>query len=155
MFDAFDAWSRMLTAGCSMTQTGLRMVETMGAANEVVAARSAVIGSAIRSPLTGDHRELGRIVPEKVDAFSRVGSASVAAWWAAQSVWAGEMQHLGTMAMRGRAPTASELAAFGDRMAKVGLEAVEAAARLGSTTVGPVHRKATANARRLSRKSKR
>lgn len=155
MFNAFDAWSRMMTAGWAMTETSMRMVETMGAANQVVTARSAMIGSAIRSPLTGDHRELGRMVPEKVDAFSRAGSATVAAWWTAQSVWAGEMQHLAAMAMRGRVPTSAELTALGDRMATVGLQSVEAAARLGSATLAPVHRKATANARRLNRRAKR
>lgn len=155
MFDVFNAWSRMMTAGWSMTQTGMRMVETMGAANEVMAARTTLIGSAMRIPLTGDHRELARMVPEKVDAFSRVGSATVAAWWAAQSAWVGEMQNLGTMAMRGRPPTAVELAQLGERMTARGLESVEAAAQLGSTALAPVHRKATANARRLKRQAKR
>ncbi len=88
MFDAFNAWSRMMSAGWSIAQTGMRVAETMGAANEVVAARSALIGSAMRSPLTGNHLELGRMVPEKVEAFSRAGSATVTAWWAAQSAWA-------------------------------------------------------------------
>lgn len=119
MLDAFDAWNRMLAVGCSMTRTGMCVAETMGAANDVVAARSVLIGRAARSPL------------------------------------AGEMQHLGDLAMRGRAPTAAEFAMLGDRMARVGLESVEAAARLGSATIAPVHRKATANARRLGRKAKR
>lgn len=155
MLDAFDTWNRMLAVAWSMTQTSMRMAETMGAANDVVAARTALIGSAIRSPLAGDHRELGRMVPEKVDAFSRVGSAGIAAWWAAHAVWAGEMRHFGALAMRGRAPTPVELVVLGDRMARVGLESLEAAARLGSATVTPVHRKATANARRLNRKARR
>lgn len=155
MFDAIDAWTRVANAGWSMVQTGLRMAETMGAANDVVAARTALIGSAMRSPLTGDHRELARMVPEKVEAFSSVGSAGVSAWWAAQSAWADEMQHLGAIAMRGRAPTPGEWTALASRMARVGLESVEAVARLGSASIAPVHRKATANARRLKRKAAR
>lgn len=155
MFDAFNAWNRMMTAGWSMTQTGMRMAETIGAANEVMAARATLIGSAIHSPLTSDHRELARMVPEKVDAFSRMGSATVAAWWTAQSAWVGEMQHLSAMAMRGRPITATELAALGARMTARALESVEAAAQLGSSALAPVHRKATANAKRLRRKAAR
>ena len=155
MFDAFNAWSRMMSAGWSMAQTGMRAAETMGAANEVVAARTALIRSAMHSPLTGDHVELGRMVPEKVEAFSRAGSATISAWWTAQSLWAVEMQHLGAMAMSGRLPTCVGIATFGERVATLGVESFEAAARLGSATLAPIHRKATDNARRLTRTAKR
>ncbi len=65
------------------------------------------------------------------------------------------MQHLGAMAMRGRAPSPREFTELGERMATLGLESFEAAAELGSTALAPVHRKATANARRLNRRAKR
>lgn len=155
MFNAFDAWARMVSASWSMTQTGLRAAETMSAANDVVNARTALIRSAIASPMTADHRELGRIVPEKAEAFSRAGSTALTAWWAGQSALANEMQQLGAMAMHGRPPTVTELAELGSRMASLQLETFEAAARLGSATVTPVHRKVTANARRLKRKATR
>lgn len=155
MFDGFNAWSRMIAAGWSMAQTGLRVAETMGAANEVVKARSALIGSAVRSPMESDHRELARMVPEKVEAFSDAGAATVKAWWAAQSAWTTEMQHLGAMAARGRLPTMGELAELGGRMTSFGLASVEGAARLGASSIAPVHRTATSNASRLKRKGKR
>ncbi|NIJ34051.1 hypothetical protein [Sphingomonas oligoaromativorans] len=155
MFDPFSTWNRLLVAGASVTRTNMRAVETLTAANAVVAARGKIIEAAVRSPLTGDHAELGRMVPEKVDAFSRAGSATVTAWWEAQSAWARHMQHLGGMAMRGRPPTPAELADLGSRAATLTLESIEAAARLGSTALAPVHRKATANARRLKRKTAR
>jgi hypothetical protein len=79
----------------------------------------------------------------------------VTAWWEAQSAWLGHVQHLGVMAMRGRPPTISEMAELGDSMAKLTLRSVEGTARLGSTALAPVHRKATANARRLRRKAAR
>lgn len=155
MFDPFSAWNRLLAAGASVTSTNMRALETMTAANAVVAARGKIIEAAVRSPLTGDHVELGRMVPEKVDAFSRAGSATVTAWWEAQSTWTRHMQHLGGMAMRGRPPTPAELADLGGRAVALTLESIEAAARLGSTALAPVHRKATANARRLKRKTAR
>lgn len=153
MFDPFSNWRRLMAAGLSMTGTGVRVMETLGAANAVIAARTPIIDAAMRSPLTGDHVELGRMVPEKVEAFSQAGSAMVTAWWQAQSLWMGHMQHLGGMAMRGRAPTTGEMVALNNRVAGLTLDGIEAAARLGSTALAPVHRKATANARRLKRKA--
>jgi len=152
MFDPFSAWSRLLAAGTSMTDTSMRAVETLTAAQEVIAARSVIIKAAADSPLTGDVAELGRMLPEKVEAFSRTGSATVAAWSEAQSAWVRHMQHLGAMMMRGRPPTPGELADLGARTAALTLGSIEATARLGATSLAPVHRKATANARRLKRK---
>ncbi|MFV3131966.1 hypothetical protein [Niveispirillum sp. KHB5.9] len=153
MFDPFSNWSRLMAASLSMTGTGVRAMETLGAANAVIAARTPIIDAAMRSPLTGDHVELALMVPEKVEAFSSAGSAMVTAWWEAQSLWVGHMQHLGAMALRGRMPTAVEAADLANRMAGLTLDGIEAATRLGSTALAPVHRKATANARRLKRKA--
>lgn len=152
MPDPFTNWSRLAAAGASMTRTGMRLFETLGAANAVIAARMPIIDAAIRSPLTGDHAELALMVPEKVEAFSRAGSAAVAAWWKAQSLWMGHMQHLGGMAMRGHPPTVADITDASIKMAALAMDNVEAMARLGSTTLAPVHRKAVANARRLRRK---
>jgi hypothetical protein len=151
MFDPFAGWSRLMMAGRTMTETSLRAVETVGAANAVIGARSTIIDAAMRSPLTGDHAELARMVPEKVEAFSRAGSAAVTAWWAAQSVWMEHMQHVGSMALRGRPPTIAEVADLGSRVNALALESIEAAAGLGSSMLAPVHREATSNARRLKR----
>jgi hypothetical protein len=59
------------------------------------------------------------------------------------------------MAMRGRAPTFTELADLGNRTATFTLNTIEASTRLGSDSLAPVHRKAMANARRLRRKGAR
>lgn len=152
MFDPFSNWSRLMAAGLSFTGTGVRVLETLGAANAVIAARTPIIDAAMRSPLTGNHVELALMVPEKVEAFSSAGSAMVTAWWEAQSLWVGHIQHLGAMALRGRTPTPGEVANLGNQMVELTLDSIEAAARLGSTALAPVHRKATANARRLKRK---
>jgi hypothetical protein len=155
MYDVFSGWSRLMASGTLLAETGMLACETMTASNEVIAERSKVIGSALRSPLTGDVAELGRMVPEKVDAFGQAGSVTVAAFWSMQMAWVGQMQHLGSMAMRGRAPTFTELADLGNRTATFTLNTIEASTRLGSDSLAPVHRKAMANARRLRRKGAR
>jgi hypothetical protein len=154
MFDRFTGWTRMMAAGASVAETSLRAFETASAAHSVIAARMPIIEAAMRSPMTGDHRELARMVPEKVEAFSRVGSATVSTWWTAQSMWMDHLQHLHAAASRGRAPTAAELGRLGERNTAAVLEVIEAAARLAADTLKPVHAKATSNARRLSRQPK-
>ncbi|UZW57438.1 hypothetical protein NUH86_17785 [Sphingobium sp. JS3065] len=155
MFDVIDRWVRLMESGFSMAQTGMRAMETLGSGNEVIAARMTIIGAAMQSPHRADYAELARMMPEKVDAVSRAGAATVAAWWAAQAAWAGQMQHLGMMAMRGRPPTREEFAHLGNRVATATVEAIEAQARLGARALAPVHRRATSNARRLRRRTKK
>lgn len=151
MQDPYKSWSRLVAAGASMAQTGLHLYETLGAANSVLAVRIPIIQAAIRSPLTSDHAELARMVPEKVEAFSRAGSLMIAAWWQAQSAWVGHLQHLGGLATRGGIPTGTDIADLGARSAALTLDMVEATARLGADSLAPIHRKAAANARRLKR----
>ncbi|WP_404713801.1 hypothetical protein [Sphingomonas sp. MMS24-J13] len=149
--DPFASWSRMMAASFQLAQTGVRMVETLSASADVIASRGATIGAAMRSPRDADHAELGRMIPEKLEAFSRSGSAIADAWWAMGSAWMDEAQNLTSLSMRGRVPTIGELAALSDRAAAWSLGTVEAGALLGYDAVAPIHRKATANARRLKR----
>lgn len=154
MFDAWSNWNRLMLSGWSAMETGARACETLKASGDVIAARSAIIGTALRSPLTGDYAELGRMVPEKVDAFSQAGSVILSAWVAGHSAWMRQMQDIGTMVMRGRPPTLAELAEHGSRSVTFALGSVDAGARLGRDSLAPLHRGATANARRLRRKKR-
>jgi hypothetical protein len=151
MIDAFTQWTRYLAAGTAMQKTGRQAAETVDGANRVVAARGAIIGEAVRSPWTADYAELGRMMPEKIEALSRAGSAAAAIWWDSQSAWMKHMQHLGVMTMRGRPPTGAELTDLGERSAALMLRSVEAAAKLGSASLAPVRQRVNANARRLTR----
>ena len=152
MFDAFAQWNRMLAAGASMHATGVRAAETFGGANKVVAARGAIMGEAMQSPWTADHAELGRMIPEKIDTLSRAGSAAATIWWDSQTAWMKHFQHLGTMAMRGRLPTATEIGDLGERSATLMLQSIEATARLSAASLAPVHRQVATNVRRLAAK---
>lgn len=149
MFDPFDQWRRYAAAGASLQATTLRAAKTMGGAGDVVSARSAIIGEALSSPLTADYAELGRIIPEKVEAISRSGSATASIWFDTQSAWLKHMQYLGTMTMRGRPPTAPELFDLGERGAALLLRSAEAAAKLGATALAPFSRQVGVNVRRL------
>lgn len=51
MFDVYDNWRRLMAAGMSMTETSVRALETLGAANHVLAARTSIMETAIRSPM--------------------------------------------------------------------------------------------------------
>ena len=151
MIDPFTSWGRIVAASFEMARTGTRMVETISASAEVIASRSVTIRSAYRSPLDADYAELGRMMPEKVDAFSQAGSAIVDAWWAMGSAWLRETQNLASVSTRQRMPTLSELTSLSNRTAAYSLAAMEAGAGLSKKALAPIHRKATANARRLKR----
>jgi len=71
MIDPFTAWSRMVRAGLDMQSTWLRGVETLQASQTVITARTDKMRDAIALPMQGDFGEFSRMVPEKIDAFSR------------------------------------------------------------------------------------
>jgi len=148
MIDLFTAWSRMVSAGLDMQSTWLRGVETMQASGSVINARTDMMRSI---PQAGDLGEYARMVPEKVDAFSRSAQAVARDTMAMQTAWATQMQRIGMMMLGGRLPTMAEAATLATQTAEYSLGAMTAGARLGKGALAPVHRTATGNARRLKR----
>jgi hypothetical protein len=151
MLDPFAFYSRMVSAAFDMAGRMQRVSETLTASQAVIAERTAMMGAAARSPLDGDYIELGRMVPEKVEAFGKAGTAMASDWWAMQSAFMAEAQHLGTMAMKGRAPTAAELSRLGTRNAALALRTIERAGAMSAKGLRPIHAGATGNAKRLKR----
>ena len=151
MLDPFAFYSRMASAAFDMAGTTQRASETLDASREVVARRVELMGDAARSPLDGNYAELGRMVPEKMEAFGKAGAAMADEWWAMQSAFMAEVRHMGAIAMKGRAPTMSELFALWQRNAAFGLRALERASAMGDKGLRPIHAAATANAKRLKR----
>lgn len=149
MFDAFAQRNRLLAAGASIRTTSVRAAETFSGAKKVFAARSAIIGEAMHSPWTADHAELGRMIPEKIDTLSRAGSAAATILWDSETAWMKHFQHLCTMAMRGRLPTAAEIGDLGERGATLMLQSIEATTMLAAASLAPVHRQVATNVRRL------
>jgi hypothetical protein len=149
MLDPFTIYTRLVAAGTEMLHTARLGSETADAAGEVIARRMAMMGEAARAPLGGNYAELGRMVPEKVEAFSSAGAAMSGAWWEMQSACLAEIQHWGAMAGRARVPTIAEWWAQGARNTAFGLRMVELAGDVGAKGLRPIHAAATANAKRL------
>ena len=154
MMDPFTAWSRMFAASTSMATSGRRVAETLDASRKVIDTRTDMMKAAMTDPLCADHAELGRMVPEKLAAFSTAGSAMMDGWMAWNQALLAEATHIGTMASRGRPPTPFEWLALASRSAEFGVAATERSARVGAAALAPVHAKATANARRLKRRKR-
>jgi hypothetical protein len=151
MINPFTAWSRMLAAQAAMAASSIRAAETLTASLSVIDTRTAIMRAAMADPLSADHAELGRMVPEKIAAFSDAGGAMMRGMLAWNQALLAEAQHLGTIASRGRAPTPGEWLGLAARTAEFGVAAAEQTARVGAAALAPVHAKATANARRLKR----
>ena len=151
MLNPFVVYARMVSAAVGMAGTTQRASETLGASGEVIARRVEMMGHAARSPLEGDYAELGRMVPEKMDAFYKAGAAMADEWCAMQSAFIAEIQHMGVFAMKGRAPSVAELFALWQRNAAFGLRAIERAGAMGDKGLRPIHATATANAKRLKK----
>ena len=151
MLNPFTFWTRMMDASLELTRMGQRMSETMAASHDVIGARSGMIRTALGSPLEANYRELARMVPEKVEAFSKAGAAIATEWWAMQADMLTQAQQLGQMALKGRPPTAVEWSAMTERTIAHGVRALERGVALGAGAVKPIHARATANVRRLKR----
>ncbi len=147
MLNMFELWTGMLRSGAAVAQTGFQFAETMGASHSVVQSRVRTMADAARSPLTGDYAELGRMVPEKVDAFSKATLSAMSDMQAIQSQVMTSWQSMFLGGMAGRVPGAKEWGALATGNARI----VDLVARSGGKALAPVHRAATANAKRLSR----
>ena len=153
MPDPFTAWSRMVAAGFDMQATWLRGIETLQASQSVIAARTGKMRDAAGAPMHADVAEFARMLPEKLDAFGQSAQAVTRDMLAMHGAWAAQMQRLSLMMMSGRMPTPSEASALTTQTANYALGAIDAGARLGKGALAPVHRAATANARRLARQT--
>lgn len=154
MINPFAMWARMMDAALELSRTGQKASETFAASHTVIDARSALIRGAMAEPLAADYAELARMVPEKVEAFSRAGSAVVTQWWAMQADMMTQAQKLAALSLKGRAPTAAEMNALATLNIAHGARLIERSVALSAGAVKPVHARATSNARRLKRRKK-
>ncbi|PSJ43089.1 hypothetical protein [Allosphingosinicella deserti] len=126
-------------AALDLFATGLRSAELMLASDAVIRSRGRMMGAAARAPLDGDYRELSRMVPEKVAAFGKAGDVLAAEW----QVWQKEVAVLAATTE----PTVDTFMRWTDAMTR--LWAAPGAA------MRPIHKTATANARRLGKRRRR
>lgn len=146
MIDPFDYWRRAMRANMSLANSTMRLGEAIAASTTVVRIRSDMIAAGMRSPLHADYREFSTMMPEKISAFGKSGSATAAELQSTRSGFFSDWQKATTPSTNPDLP--GIFAAFG-RMATLGLETLELTARLAEAALKPIHHTVTANARRL------
>jgi len=140
MIDPWREWQRMIRAGTMWS-------ETLNAAHAVVGHRSRTIKSALHDPLGADHAELGRMVSEKSSAFGAAGTSLARDVLAVQADLTAQAAALGQM-MMGQLPSQLATQAMIVRTQRLGTAALASSIR----ALTPVHKAATANAKRLEKK---
>ncbi len=140
MTDPWREWQRLVRAGTMWS-------ETLSASQAVVGHRSKTIESALSDPFGADHAELGRMVSEKSAAFGAAGASLARDYFAMQADLGAQSAALGKM-MMGQLPTPQAAQAMITRTQRLGTTAVASTIR----AMTPVHRAATANAKRLGKK---
>jgi hypothetical protein len=148
MMSPFGLWLDMWESGARSMTAGLRFAEMMQASSDVVRSRTTTIGEAMRDPLNGDYRELGLMVPEKVEAFSGAAHSIFGDVAAIQASMHANMSQAASLMLAGRAPTMAEAGAMWTRSG----QALSRSLGMANKAMAPVHGKATANARRLRKK---
>jgi len=147
---------------------GLKAMQMSAAAAQVIAIRTSRMAAHGAHPNAADKREMHRMGAEKVDAFSRAGTAlasgavPLVAGMAMQS-WRTGFELMNGMTRLAASRTIPQTLArqrqLADTLMRGGATGGQAAAsnataRLAHRALAPVHRKATANAKRLAKKAR-
>lgn len=125
------------------------VAETWLASAKVIENRSRLLHAASHDPLSADFAELGRMIPEKVDALTRsvVAGARAASALHAEvwNSWEAGMQILA----RGAPPAPKEVDAFMAHFTRMG----DIALSTGDLMLEPVRQRVNSNVRRLAKGS--
>jgi hypothetical protein len=150
------------------TASLVKASELAVAAATVIGRRSVLGVTGAADPLNADYAELARLAPEKIDAFSRSGAAVAKQFWAMQrelgTLWVQQAEAGWRLALsfwqlplphHAAQIQADFVASTVDRAATSADRIADRATRLHDHAMAPIHRRATQNARRLSRAAKR
>ncbi|WBO22851.1 hypothetical protein [Sphingomonas abietis] len=136
-----------MRSSAAIAQTGFRFAEMAQASQVVIGSRTRTIMASTQGANGADQRELARMLPEKIEAFSLAGMAAFGDMVALQGEAFAAWRQLAGMAMSGRVPTATEI----ETLARHGHRMADRAISASGKALAPIHRQATGNARRLSR----
>lgn len=142
----YSLWD-LYSCGFELAATAVRAGETLMAAQAVIGSRVGTIGAAARNPLAGDYAELARMVPEKVEAFSRAGASLMKDAESMQAEAGAQIRHVTALMTSGRVPTFSDMFTLAGRWARIAQQTTGAAGR----ALLPVHAAAMSKARRLQK----
>jgi hypothetical protein len=140
----YSLWD-MYSSVFDLAATVVRAGETMVAANVVIGSRVRTMGAAARNPISTDYAELARMIPEKLEAFSRAGASLMRDVESAQAETGAQMRHVTEIMTSGKIPTFSDMFTLTARWASITGKATGAAGR----ALVPVHAAAMSNATRL------
>ena len=144
-----SAWGELMKASLGTVQTVIQTNEMLWASGTVIGSRLGTMVAAARDPLRGDYVELGRMIPEKVKAFSEAGNALID-HWSALFLHSSYQAHLvGSLFLSGQALRPSELAGLAARATAHATSIMTTTMETAGIALAPVHAGATANARRL------
>jgi hypothetical protein len=149
MISAMDTGLSLMRAGFGMFEAGMKFSEMLLASHSVIGTRVDLMNQAARNPLSGDYAELGRMVPEKMAAFTRSGAALADEWRKVQGDMFDQWREFGRLVSD--VPTLGRLDAFGKQTSQRGARTMVRAMEASGRALEPVHKTATANARRLKR----
>lgn len=153
---------RVAAAAAEAGVTSAKAGELAAVAGSVVARRVGLGLAALADPIGADHAELARMVPEKVEAFAAAGgimlerSAGIGQRLVSYGIREATITAREMVAMAGCADGAALLraqmrSAAGrmNRTVELWLQIGGMSLAIGGATLTPVHKAATANARRL------
>jgi len=140
-------WMNPWTLGDALWRHAVAIGETAAASDAVIRHRTFTIDSAMRDPLGADYAELGKMVPEKLAAFSQSGMAMFDDMMALQSDCFAQWRDLTAVAMSGRPPSGKAIGRIERRSARIATKI----SRAGGRALAPIHATATANQRRLGK----
>lgn len=149
MISPFDLWTTMWINWSAMARTGIQMAETLQASQQVIDRRTRKMADATRDPWRGDYGELGRMVPEKMSAFSKAGLSAFDDMQAIGSAAIANWQQMMGLMLDQRGISMTDMATMSKRATGM----AERAGAAPGKALKPIHSTATGNARRLSRKS--
>lgn len=144
---------------------GVKMLQMSTAAAQVIAMRTTRMAAHGANPNAADRREMHRMGAEKVDAFSRAGTTlatgampllagmAMQAWRTSFDLWAASTRLATSRTLPQTMARQQQLAGTLMRGAAASGHGA-ATARLAHRALAPVHRKATANAKRLAKKAR-
>jgi hypothetical protein len=155
MFMSATALERTMQATVDLAEVSRKAGEMALAAGAVIGARMGVLAGAQNDPLNADHAELGRMVTEKMRAFSEAGVAILAEYWSLQRDVGNYVLFLGQTMMVGRLPLPGELVELTERTSIHTTRLATSAIGAAAVGLAPLHKKAMSNARHLARRRRR
>jgi hypothetical protein len=142
----FNLWMTCMEASFEGVKLAVRFSEMAFASHTVIGARTGIIREAVRKPLDGDYAEMSRMVMEKLVGFSQAWTGALMDLWKLQIGLLTLGSGLPALLGGGKAVRAKRTRALKDsaRLLRDG-------SGLAGRAVAPLHRKVSANARRLQR----